>query len=253
MIGTWEPSRSLSVNVQAAKGFRLGGINDPLNVPLCTDQDLLVFAGITQRPPPGSGLPPSSLWQDETAWNYEVGTKASLMGGRASFNASAFYMDISDLQLTVTAGSCSSRLIYNVPATSQGAELEFAAAPNPNFDFAASATVLPGGGMYTHRTELISSSLPCPSSALSNLSLVPFITTFSTTKADPEGVTMTSCVRAIGSDSPLPRICSTTIPADSAIGSPLMPCTSTRHWAALDRPLLRSASRVARRCSGSGR
>ena len=36
MIGTWEPTNYLSVNVQAAKGFRLGGINDPLNVPLCT-------------------------------------------------------------------------------------------------------------------------------------------------------------------------------------------------------------------------
>ncbi len=36
VIGTWEPTNYLSVNVQAAKGFRLGGINDPLNVPLCT-------------------------------------------------------------------------------------------------------------------------------------------------------------------------------------------------------------------------
>jgi iron complex outermembrane receptor protein len=50
-------------------------------------------------------------------------------------------MDISDLQLTVTAGSCSSRLIYNVPAVSQGLELEFAAAPTTNFDFAVSATL----------------------------------------------------------------------------------------------------------------
>ena len=33
VIGTWEPSNNLSVNIQAAKGFRLGGVNDPLNVP----------------------------------------------------------------------------------------------------------------------------------------------------------------------------------------------------------------------------
>ncbi len=36
-IATWEPNRNLSVNLQAAKGFRLGGVNDPLNLPLCAD------------------------------------------------------------------------------------------------------------------------------------------------------------------------------------------------------------------------
>ncbi len=79
-------------------------------------------------------------WDDETAWNYEVGSKSRLLGGRGSFNVSAFYMDISDLQATVTAGSCSSRVIFNVPkARSAGAEVEFAAAPSDNFDFAISA------------------------------------------------------------------------------------------------------------------
>jgi outer membrane receptor protein involved in Fe transport len=43
VIATWEPSRNLSVNVQAAKGFRLGGINDPLNIPLCSDEDAAIF------------------------------------------------------------------------------------------------------------------------------------------------------------------------------------------------------------------
>ena len=48
-------------------------------------------------------------------------------------------MDISDLQATVTAGSCSSRVVFNVPkARSVGGELEFAAAPTDNFDFAVS-------------------------------------------------------------------------------------------------------------------
>ncbi len=62
------------------------------------------------------------------------------MGGRGSFNASAFYVDIKDLQVVVTAGSCSSRLIFNVPkARSVGGELEFALAPTDNFDFSVSA------------------------------------------------------------------------------------------------------------------
>ena len=41
-------------------------------------------------------------------------------------------MDINDLQATVTAGSCSSRVIFNVPkARSRGVEVEFEAAPDP--------------------------------------------------------------------------------------------------------------------------
>jgi iron complex outermembrane receptor protein len=48
-------------------------------------------------------------------------------------------MDIHDLQATVTAGSCSSRVVFNVPkARSAGVEVEFDAAPNRDFDFAVS-------------------------------------------------------------------------------------------------------------------
>jgi iron complex outermembrane receptor protein len=50
-------------------------------------------------------------------------------------------MEIRDLQATVTAGSCSSRVIFNVPkARSRGVEVEFAAAPSPNFDFSISGS-----------------------------------------------------------------------------------------------------------------
>ncbi|MFN2564671.1 MAG: TonB-dependent receptor [Gemmatimonadaceae bacterium] len=127
-IASFRATDRLTLNAQASKGFRLGGINDPLNVPLCTPEDLVTFSG-------------RNSWKDETAWNYEVGAKSQWLGGRASLNLSAFYMDIRDLQLTVTAGSCSSRLIFNVPkARSQGAEIEFAAAPNQQFDFSVSAT-----------------------------------------------------------------------------------------------------------------
>jgi iron complex outermembrane recepter protein len=116
------------LNAQVSKGFRLGGINDPLNVPLCTPEDLQTFGG-------------RDRWDDETLWNYELGSKSTFMGGRGSFNVAGYYMDISDLQATVTAGTCSSRVIFNVPeARSQGLELELAAQPSPNFDFALSAS-----------------------------------------------------------------------------------------------------------------
>ena len=128
LIATYKLSERTNVNAQVARGFRLGGINDPLNVPLCTPQDLVTFGG-------------RDTWEDETAWNYEVGVKSRVLEGKGALNISGFYMDISDLQATVTAGSCSSRVIFNVPkARSQGLEVEFEAAPNRNFDFALSAT-----------------------------------------------------------------------------------------------------------------
>ena len=128
LIATYRLSGTANLNAQVSRGFRLGGINDPLNVPLCTPQDLVTFGG-------------RETWKDERVWNYEVGVKSRVLNGNGAFNVSAFYMDIHDLQATVTAGSCSSRVIFNVPrARSQGLEVEFEAAPSRNFDFAVSAS-----------------------------------------------------------------------------------------------------------------
>jgi iron complex outermembrane receptor protein len=128
LIASFQVSDQTQINAQISKGFRLGGINDPLNVPLCTPADRATFGG-------------RENWEDEELWNYEVGAKRTVMGGRGTFNVAAFHMDISDLQATVTAGSCSSRVVFNVPdARSSGVELEVAAAPSSNFDFALSAS-----------------------------------------------------------------------------------------------------------------
>lgn len=127
-IASYKATPSVRVNAQVARGFRLGGINDPLNVPLCTAQDLVTFGN-------------NETWGDETAWNYELGMKSKVMGGRGSFGVALFNMDVRDLQATVTAGSCSSRVIFNVPkARSSGVELEFSAQPNESFDFSVSGT-----------------------------------------------------------------------------------------------------------------
>ena len=126
-IASYKVSDTTNLNLQVARGFRLGGINDPLNIPLCTPQDVVTFGG-------------RDSWSDETAWNYEVGSKSKLFGGRGSINVSAFYVDIKDLQVSVTAGSCSSRLVFNVPkARSVGGEVEFESTLGENFAFAASA------------------------------------------------------------------------------------------------------------------
>jgi iron complex outermembrane receptor protein len=128
LIATYKLSDTANLNAQVARGFRLGGINDQLNTPVCTREDLATFGG-------------HDAWNDEKAWNYEVGIKSRVMDGRGSFNLAAFNMDITDLQATVTAGSCSSRVIFNVPkARSRGFEAELSAAPNQNFDFSISGS-----------------------------------------------------------------------------------------------------------------
>ncbi len=128
LIATYKLSPNASLNAQVSRGFRLGGINDPLNVPLCTPQDLVTFGG-------------RATWKDEKAWNYEAGVKSRLPNGKGSVSVAAFIMDIRDLQATVTAGSCSSRVIFNVPkARSQGFEAEFELVPTRNFEFALSTS-----------------------------------------------------------------------------------------------------------------
>jgi len=132
-IASFEATENTQLNAQVSKGFRLGGINDPLNVPVCTPEDLATFSG-------------RDSWEDEELWNFEIGSKSTIMGGRGTFNVAAFTMDISNLQTTVTAGSCSSRLVFNVPnARSTGLELELTAQPSAVFDFAISASYADSG------------------------------------------------------------------------------------------------------------
>ena len=129
VIASYDMTPATQLNAQVSKGFRLGGINDPLNTPLCSPADLVTFGD-------------RATWEDEELWNYEAGVKTTFLGGRGTFNASAFYMDIRNLQATVTAGTCSSRIIFNVPdARSAGLELELAAQPTTFFDFALSASI----------------------------------------------------------------------------------------------------------------
>lgn len=127
-LASWEASDNLTINAQAAKGFRLGGVNDPLNLPLCSPADAALFGGFQD-------------YDDETLWNYEVGFKSSWRGLR--LNAAAFYTDIKNLQVTLDAGSCSSRIVFNVDkAHTQGIEVELSATPAPGLDLNLNGTLL---------------------------------------------------------------------------------------------------------------
>jgi len=128
LILSWEAADNIRINAQASKGFRLGGVNDPLNLPLCTPDDAALFGGFQD-------------YEDETLWNYEVGIRGRRSG--VSFAAAAFYTDMRNLQVTLDAGSCSSRIVFNVPsAHSQGLEFELSAQPVDGLNVSVNGAII---------------------------------------------------------------------------------------------------------------
>ncbi|HEY6643908.1 TonB-dependent receptor [Povalibacter sp.] len=127
-ILAFNPTDDVQLTAQVSRGFRLGGINDPINLPLCSPEDVLIFGN-------------QQTFDDETVWNYELGAKMQFADRRVTFNVAAFYSDIEDLQATTDAGTCSSRIVFNVPkARSIGVEAELFARPSDNWDFGVAAT-----------------------------------------------------------------------------------------------------------------
>ena len=116
VLASYALNEEVTFNAQVSQGFRLGGVNDPLNTALCNDEDFEIFGGFQD-------------YEDETMWNYEAGFKSTLASG-VTLNAAMFYSDIEDLQATLDAGSCSSRISFNVPeAHAAGIEFELGANP----------------------------------------------------------------------------------------------------------------------------
>ena len=129
VLAKYNLNENTTLNAQISQGFRLGGVNDPLNTPVCSAQDLAIFGGYQD-------------YGDETLWNYEVGMKSTL-GNGATLNAAAFYADMEDLQVTLDAGSCSSRITFNVPeAKSSGIEIEYRSQPTDNLEFSIAASAI---------------------------------------------------------------------------------------------------------------
>ncbi|HEU5134556.1 MAG TPA: TonB-dependent receptor [Steroidobacteraceae bacterium] len=127
VILAFSPNDNVQLTAQVARGFRLGGINDPLNRGLCSPADLITYDG-------------RANWDDEEVTNYEIGAKTRSSEGRVTFNAAVFFSEIEGLQVIADAGTCSSRIILNAEAASIGAEMELFFRPDENWDFGLSAT-----------------------------------------------------------------------------------------------------------------
>lgn len=108
---TYEFDDSSLVFAQAAKGFRLGGPNVPVSA-TCNLGEI----GLARQP---------QTFESDSLWNYELGAKTSLFGGRMTANLSGFYIDWKNIQL-IRDLTCGSSVFINAGTVKvKGIEGEF--------------------------------------------------------------------------------------------------------------------------------
>lgn len=121
---SYEPSQNLTWYGQIAKGFRPGGVNEPIPVAFC-------------------GNAGTSAYGPDSVWDYEVGEKARLFEGQVQLNADVFYLRWMDVQQQLDL-PCAYPFTDNVgTAESYGPELELRTRLNDYVAFSLS-------GAYTH-------------------------------------------------------------------------------------------------------
>jgi len=119
------------VYATAAKGFRAGGVNVPLNPVLCATG--LAQFGLTVDDIPRQYGP-------DTVWSYELGGKFRLLQGRMHLEVAAFHIDWSDVQSSIEAQGCAQGWVQNgARARSRGADLQLRFRPADPLTFSLAA------------------------------------------------------------------------------------------------------------------
>lgn len=132
---SYQVNDDVMVFAEAAKGFRYGGGNQP--VPTGTSG--IAAQCSSNLAAYGYSSAPLTFGPDKL-WNYTVGEKAKIAGGRVTFNASAFYIDWRDVQTRLLL-DCSYFFTDNKGRiTSKGLELETTIKVTPEITLAGSAS-----------------------------------------------------------------------------------------------------------------
>lgn len=105
LAANWQVTDAISLYATAAQGYKVGGVNSDVTV----TED-----GAVEK-----------IYDEETAWNYEIGFKGLLADNRIRINAAAFYIDWDDIQVRGQDVLTQRQFVQNATsATSQGGELE---------------------------------------------------------------------------------------------------------------------------------
>ncbi len=107
------------VYATAAKGFRIGGYNPKVGLP-CGPQ----LAGLGLFDSNGNPAAPQ-LFNSDTVWSYEVGSKNTLFERRLQLSSSVYYIDWKNIQQLMALNSCGFQFVTNVgSANSRGFDLQ---------------------------------------------------------------------------------------------------------------------------------
>ena len=115
---TYKVSDADLLYVQAAKGFRFGGINQIIPLNLCAGELAANNLAV-----------PSSTYNPDSLWNYELGNKATLLDGRMTVNASVFLIHWKNIQVSRSLNCGFSYRENAAGLTSKGVELETSLRP----------------------------------------------------------------------------------------------------------------------------
>lgn len=122
----FKPTGENLLYAQASQGYRNGGPTG--DFPLAACQAALDELGYTTVP---------KSYGPDKLWNYELGSKNTLAGGRVTLNGAAYYVDWTDIQLDARLG-CGFGLAINAgKAVSRGFELETVIEPFQGLTLAA--------------------------------------------------------------------------------------------------------------------
>ncbi|ABQ67298.1 TonB-dependent receptor [Rhizorhabdus wittichii] len=83
----YRPQENLMLYAEAARGFRYGGVNQPVPASFCGAA--LAAAGLTSAP---------LTFGPDNLWSYTVGEKGQFFDRRVTFNVAAFYVDWKKVQ-----------------------------------------------------------------------------------------------------------------------------------------------------------
>ncbi|WP_242138948.1 TonB-dependent receptor [Sphingomonas sp. TREG-RG-20F-R18-01] len=133
--------RDFMVYAEAAKGFRYGGGNQPVPFDTTTPGKNPSIAQQCTSQLAGYGYNAAPLtFGPDKLWNYTIGEKAKLAGGRVTLNASAYYIDWRDVQTRLRL-DCSYFFTDNKGrVTSKGVELETMIKATPEITVSASGS-----------------------------------------------------------------------------------------------------------------
>jgi outer membrane receptor protein involved in Fe transport len=111
---SYDLSPASMVYASAAEGYRDGGVNRPVPIPLCSGD--LAGLGLTQAP---------DSYKSDKLWSYELGAKARVLEDSLVLSGALFDIRWSNIQTDIVLPTCTFDIKDNIgSAESRGVELE---------------------------------------------------------------------------------------------------------------------------------